>query len=401
MSAQSRLPVSPNNSVKMWSWFGLGLVLGMVITAGIGWWFLTTQPALANQGLLTPFIEEYESQTKPLQKYAIPTLATQTFQPASIELLELLETTEEYSSYVFRFTSPSSDHTITGQINLPAGLTRFSDPGVIIMARGYVPLDIYETGEGTRNSAAVYASNGFVTIAPDFLGYGGSDPELENTWENRFVKPIQIIELIEGVRQTGFPLGLDPTPDGDIPVLTSQNIGLWGHSNGGQIMLTALEILGQPLPTTLWAPVTAPFPYSIAFFSDELPDEGRQQRAWIALFERDYNAQDFSLTQHLDLLAGELPLQIHHGSADEAALKTWSDEFVQKLEAENQRRANSDTKPAPTASPTDSPKPTPDNWDQPLAFEYYEYPGADHNLRPDWNTVVQRDVAFFQAQLSR
>lgn len=358
-----------------------GLILGVAVAVPATW-LVTSNTLLNDVTIKTPFVEEYESKTKPLLQYSIPNLAKSSFEPSQIELIEKLDSNEDFSSYIFLYTSKRSEARISGQVNIPNGVTRFSNPSVLVMARGYVPPDIFETGVGTRNAAAYYASNGFITIAPDFLGFGESDDEFEDTWKGRFMKPVQVAELIETIRQVGIPITDTETPDGDIPVLKLDKIGLWGHSNGGQIILTTLEILGEPFPTTLWAPVTAPFPYSILFFGDELEDEGKSQRTWISLFEDEYDVFEFSLTQHLHLLADGTPLQIHHGTADDAALYAWSLEFVEKLEAENDRRAEASVSA------------------EPVQFELFEYPGANHNLQPGWQTVVERDVRFFSTQLS-
>ena len=55
-------------------------------------------------------------------------------------------------------------------------------------------------------------------------------------------------------------------------------IGIWGHSNGGQIALTVLEISQKEYPTVLWAPVSKPFPYSILYYTDEAEDRGKALR---------------------------------------------------------------------------------------------------------------------------
>ena len=43
---------------------------------------------------------------------------------------------------------------------------------VIIQFRGYVERSIYQPGAGTKKTAEVFAKNGFISLAPDFLGYG-------------------------------------------------------------------------------------------------------------------------------------------------------------------------------------------------------------------------------------
>ncbi|MDQ5950856.1 MAG: hypothetical protein QG639_133, partial [Patescibacteria group bacterium] len=87
-----------------------------------------------------------------------------------------------------------------------------------------------------------------------------------------------------------------------------------------------------------------------------------------------------------------------HGGADEAALKAWSDEFVVKIEQENDRRAY--LKEQYEESATESAKAN-DPFLQPIDLTYYEYPAADHNLVPNWNTVVERDITFYTEKFNR
>ena len=60
--------------------------------------------------------------------------------------------------------------------------------------RGYVDKEEYKTGVGTKNAAAVFAKNGYITIAPDFFGVAGSDDELVDTWTARFEKPMLVAQ---------------------------------------------------------------------------------------------------------------------------------------------------------------------------------------------------------------
>ena len=66
---------------------------------------------------------------------------------------------------------------------------------IIVMNRGFIDPEIYQTGMGTKNSASVYAQNGFITIAPDFLGFGGSDQEDIDPMAARVRKPITTIAV--------------------------------------------------------------------------------------------------------------------------------------------------------------------------------------------------------------
>ena len=143
----------------------------------------------------------------------------------------------------------------------------------------------------------------------------------------------------------------------------ASNIGVWGHSNGGQIALTVLEILGKPVPATLWAPVSKPFPYSILYYTDEADDHGKLLRKELAKFEENYNVDIYSLTNYFNRITG--PVLLHQGTADASVPRAWSDELAKNI----------------------------------ADVQYFLYLGTDHNMMPDWNTVVSRDVEFFKKEL--
>ena len=365
----------------------------------------------------SPFLESVQqAKSKPLQKYSIPELAKQQIPPTEIRIQSVIDDNADFTSYLFSYETYGG--TITGQLNVPQSIRETisetseessatanttdnasSATPVIVMLRGYHPLPSYTTGGGTRNGAAALAKAGFITIAPDFLGYGGSDPEFEDSWEARLAKPAQIIQLLETITQVGLPL--QNTLNQTVRVSIAQDqVGLWAHSNGGQIALTVLEVLSEPFPTTLWAPVTAPFPYSVLYFGLEQADEGKSQRRWLAQFEETYDVYDFSISRHMDRLTGTI--QLHHGTADEAAPIVWSDSFESWVTAENNRREQlieEDITENESATETGMI----DELNQvpllPIDLTYYRYPGVDHNMRPSWDQVVERDINFFRLQL--
>lgn len=309
------------------------------------------QSGLVTTSLISPVI------TKPLEKYTIESLAQAKVKEGEIVKEEILEKNPSFVSYLFSFEfDPTLEEKklkkTTGQLNLPLGKGSFP---VVIMVRGYVDQEIYETGVGTSKAASVLAKNGLITIAPDFLGYGDSDPQAENIFEARFQTYITVLSILESIHS--------------IKEWDNENIFLWGHSNGGQVALTILEITGKDYPTTLWAPVTKPFPYSILYYTDEAEDKGKYIRRELAKFENLYNADSYSLDEYFEKI--KAPLQIHQGTADEAVPLAWSNEFVKKLE-----ELDIDT-------------------------TYYQYIGANHNMVPSWNTVVSRDLSFFKKHLRR
>jgi dipeptidyl aminopeptidase/acylaminoacyl peptidase len=288
---------------------------------------------------------------RPLDRYTIDNLGSQGYKESQIVLDEAVATTSAYTAYTFHFFSESKR--VTGLVHIPGSPEPAEGFPVIVQLRGYIDRETFNTGDGTKRSAEVFASHGFISLAPDFLGYADSDPPSEDIFEERFQTYTTALTLLTSLKS--------------LPVADESKVGIWGHSNGGQIALTILEVLGQPIPTVLWAPVSKPFPYSILYYTDEASDRGKLLRKRLAEFEEDYDVELYSVPNYIDRITA--PIQIHQGSADEAVPQRWSDE-LDALLTENGKDVT-----------------------------YFTYNGADHNLAGSvgaWNTAMIRSIDFFE-----
>ena len=117
---------------------------------------------------------------KPLDKYTIDALSKTKFTASDIELGDVLKDDPGFVSRYFYFKV--SGKRVSGQINFPKAPGTYP---VIVMNRGYIDRETFKTGDGTRRSSEVFAKNGFITVAPDFLGYGQSDMPSESPLEER------------------------------------------------------------------------------------------------------------------------------------------------------------------------------------------------------------------------
>ena len=296
---------------------------------------------------------------KPLDKYAFENLKKSKFPASPITLGEILNEKEDYISQMFYINFPQK---VTGLINVPKGEGIYP---IIIMMRGFVPKEIYSTGIGTQRAGEFFARNGFITIALDFLGYGKSDNPSGNSIEERFQTYTTGLSLLSSL--SNLDVGLNASYSGKIKADVTK-VGIWGHSNGGQIALSVLEITGKNYPTVLWAPVSKPFPYSILYFTDEFDDHGKALRKVIANFENDYNIELYSPTDFYSWI--NAPIEIHQGESDDAVPLKWSDQLVETL---NKLKKD---------------------------VTYFTYPGSDHNLLPNgWGVAVQRSVDFYRQNL--
>ena len=345
--------MQPNQSGSISTWLLFALLFISLVANGFLAAHLVTSSSLKP---ISP-IANTQPTPKPLLELTFAKLASRIPKPSQINLVGIIDTNSNFTSHLFNYTTDNKK--VTGQINLPTDYLQKNLP-VVVMIRGYVDPAIYRTGLGTSSAAAFFANNDFITVAPDFLGYGDSDNPDPDTFAARLQKPITVIDLIASLKQLHY--------------VNQDQIFLWGHSNGGQIALSVLEITGQPYPTTLWAPVTKPFPYSILYYTDEYDDEGFALRRALANFEELYDPRDYSITNHLNLL--KAPIQLHQGGTDDAIPVEWSQDFAAQIQTLSESTQSGD-----------------------LAIQYHFYPQSDHNLRPDWDTVTQRDLEFFNQHL--
>lgn len=332
----------------------LSYFLIALIFVFIGWF--------ANTAYHLPKNSNPISQIKPtpLLKYSIENLSEAYRQEVGpldrgiIEIGEMIKDNPTFISYKFKMQfSPDLSSNLKGTsgiINIPKESGPFP---VIVMFRGYVDQKTYLMGQGTNPSASVFAQNGFITIAPDFLGYGESDIEAGNIFESRFQTYVTAVTLVKSVKT--------------IKQWDNKNIFIWGHSNGGQIALTTLEITGVDYPTVLWAPVGRPFPASILYYIDEADDGGKLIIGRLAEFNETYDTSKFSLVNYFDKI--KAPIQLNQGTVDTAVPFWWSDSLVKSLKSVA------------------------------VDITYTKYPGANHNLVPSWNQAVNASILFFMSHL--
>lgn len=335
------------------------VILGIVGVGFIGYYYFSEDKDFVN-----PLSKEAVTAVqKPLEKYQIEKLRKIDFKPSEIELGEVTSKDEdEIITRIFYFqdrgaTGKAKGLKVSGLMNYPK---KEGDYPVIVMLRGFVEREAYSPGEGTRSGEEL-AKNGFITLAPDFLGYAESEMPSIDPLEERFQTYTTALSLLSSVSNLKKSL----SDDGASASAGTNKIGVFAHSNGGQIALTTLGISGKGYALVLWAPVTKPFPYNILYFTDEYEDQGKALRKIVADFERDYDVLDYSILSHLDLIKS--PIQVHQGESDEAVPKRWSDQFVDFAKKKD------------------------------IDIEYFVYPGENHNFNNgSWPLAIERSIVFFK-----
>ena len=331
----------------------IGFVILIGIIAGIVYY-----PEIKSQlENMNPKGKKIEVKEGDLVKYDFDSLRKRGGIVSKIEfggIPEGVKTRRENEGYKVRgfetriFSFRSNGKKITGMMNLPMTPMSSKIPA-IIMIRGFADWEGYYTGFGTWKAADKLAEQGFLTASIDFLGFGGSDGESTDILEARFEKVMSVLDLLESVRRMGL---VDPN-----------KVGIWAHSNGGQIALSVLEITSGNYPTTLWAPMTNPFPQSVLETAGD-DANGRMVKDKIENFSRNYDVRRYAFENYYKWL--KAPIIVHQGMADEWCKVEWQRDLQSRL-----KQLGRDV-------------------------NLYIYRGDDHNLKKNWDEVIQRDIEFFR-----
>lgn len=305
---------------------------------------------------------------KPLLVYSFENLKKTSLPTTQITLGEKVASNTYSFSQMFYYATPEKPNSktlenVSGLLNAP------SKPGtypVIIMLRGFVPEDTYVSGMGTEPVAKILAESGFITLAPDFLGFGKSASGSADSFENRFQTYTTALSLLSSLQTLNA--GLSASYSGKLTADLSR-IGIWAHSNGGHIALATLAISGVAYPTVLWAPVSTSFPYSILYYTDESDDQGKILRKVLSQFETIYNTDVFDPTKYYSWI--KAPVDIEQGTSDREVPYWWSNDLTKILTKNG------------------------------LSVTENLHPGADHNMLPaaSWNNAVANTLSFFRKEM--
>jgi dipeptidyl aminopeptidase/acylaminoacyl peptidase len=173
----------------------------------------------------------------PPPPYAIAALRSRPHQAGSLTLGGLLATGPGYAKR--KVTWPSMGALMTGVIDIPTGRGPFP---VVVVNHGYVPAGQYYVGQDSSKYADPLATQGFLTVSPNYPGYAGSGPGEAD------VPPI----VAEAIGDIDLITVLATFPPAD-----PSRVGIAGHSNGGGVSLILLAADSRVRAVVLYAPVSS------------------------------------------------------------------------------------------------------------------------------------------------
>jgi uncharacterized protein len=151
-----------------------------------------------------------------------------------------LARTAAYTEYGITYIS--AGRRISGVMYVPAGRGPFP---IVIMAHGFIPIAQYTTGMDSHREAPFLAGAGYVAVHPDFRNYAGSDDDPQAAADTSTIgwteDTLNLVAALQG---------------STLPYLDAHRIGLWGHSNGGQVGLQTMSISTDIRAYVLFAPTS-------------------------------------------------------------------------------------------------------------------------------------------------
>ena len=252
------------------------------------------------------------SPTPALPPYAIESLRARSYAGGRIDVGAVLATTAQYTAH--RVTWPSQGGTMTGVADIPHGAGPFP---VAVVNHGYIPEALYRVGADSTKYADAYATQGFLTVSPDYPGYAGSAPPEPD------LAPIEA----EAVADLDLIGALPSLPQAD-----ARRVSVVGHSNGGGVAELVMVITRHLSAVVLYAPVSTDMADNARKWwarhlvgTGPLGSPDADPLAYARISPRNYLRRDGP------------PVLILQGTADEDIPAAWTSATVAALQAQGVR----------------------------------------------------------------
>lgn len=333
---------------------------------------VTAAPAQAATATTAPTLTDAPptSTPHPLDPFTLAALRERTYPAGAITITEQVLATATYTRYLIEY--PSDGLTITGVMHIPTSEPPFP---VLILNHGYWPRETYTSGNTTNRAAEEFAARGYLTLAPDYRSWGGSDDGLSLFHIGLVIDMLNLVSAAES-----------------LPQADASRIGLWGHSMGGGISMKAVTVDARIGAAVLYASNSADDADLIARWgagclpdqseaagdfcnpAEAIPDDTPSDilNLYAATAHDPAHIQRVAPFYHLDQVRA--PLQIHIGTADGQSLGETPPEWSYKLHSALNALH--------------------------IPVTMYTYEGQGHFFQGEsWYLMVERAITFFDANL--
>lgn len=294
----------------------------------------------------------YNDTSTPFKLVSLPALEHHRYDGRGLRVTRTLARRPVFTRYAVTYRS--GPLTVTGAMNVPSGAGRHP---VVVLAHGYADPTRYTSGSMLVREQVALVRSGFVSLAIDYRNYAGSSRESSVPVARPLGYPADLVNAVTAVRAS------------PLPYLDGTRVGLLGRSMGGGVVLDALAALPHlALAAVLSSPVSS---LAADQYSRWVAGDRSLRSRVVGAYGTPTTNPAFwrraSVRGYLGRV--DVPLQIHHGTADPMCPARWSEATTAALRARGKD------------------------------VRLYEYPGEGHRFDAAWPTVMQRTLAFLHEHL--
>lgn len=296
--------------------------------------------------------EQDETLPPVTDRLSLPALMREDVRAGRIRRTATLGGTDRWTSYAV--TYGVNDATVSGELLVPTGEGPFP---ALVLNHGYIDPAIYTLGRGMSREQEWLASHGFVVLHTDYRGHAGSDPVSALGRESRLTYTRDAMAAVGALRKE--------------PYVDDDRLGMVGRSMGGAVTYNAVVAApGLVDAAVVFAPVSSDLVDNLDRWT--IPERPADAGALFDALGGDPQQaprryRELSARTYFDRI--EVPVLIHHGTADDTCPIAWSRETHALL-----RRAG-------------------------VASTLAEYDGEGHAFGPQFAASMRRTVRFLREHL--
>ncbi|MGI5841219.1 MAG: alpha/beta hydrolase family protein [Patescibacteria group bacterium] len=332
------------------------VLAGVIFFAALATIFIDFGFLKQGRNLQTEEEREIRSE-EPLHPMAIEALRKKNYEGSDIQIVETLAPGTNYTRYIATYLSEG--HKIFGLLTVPSMEKPENGFPIIAFLHGYIPPNQYRTTERYVAYQDSLARNGFITFKIDMRGHGQSEGEAEGA----HFSETYVVDTLNAIASLKKFAGANP-----------DKIGVWGHSNGGEIGLRSMVISTEIDAGVFWAGVVGSFEGMLETYNEKIPFLNLERNKPEMINQYGLPSENPEFWEQIDpysyLTDINGAIQLHHGTADDSVPIELSRQLKNAMETEGKKA------------------------------ELYEYQGGDHNLSaPSFGQAMERTVVFFRQHL--
>lgn len=294
---------------------------------------------------------------------SIQYLQNRSYSGSDIEIEQTLTPGTNFNRYIASYISDGLK--IYALLTVPTTQMPAGGFPAIVLNHGYITPEKYTPDGNYIAYVDALSKAGFIVFKPDYRGNGKSEgaPGSEYFSEDYVIDDLNAIASVKKYK--------DVNP---------KRIGVWGHSLGGNISLKDLVISKDIKAVVIWGGVVGDINDIIYNWqgrvtyqpaAEDLYLRNKGLNYLLGVYGTPSKNPDFwnSIDPWTYLPEENIPVQIHVGLADNQVPPDFSKNLYLKLKSLNKNA------------------------------EYYEYPGANHDIQQGFSTAMQRTVSFFNRYL--